>query len=106
VELAFVAEVGEELAALDVLEEEVEEAIVLGEAQRPDLRLGGRARSTKKGCEMLERMMFSPMMWSTCFKRRISAFFSILIATYSSVCRFLASLTRPKEPVPKVFRIS
>jgi len=47
---------------------------------------------------MLERIVFSEIIWSTCFNLKISAFFNIFNATNSFVALFLAKRTLPKEP--------
>ena len=56
---------------------------------------------TKKGWLILDKIVFSEMMWSTYFRRNISDFFSILSATYSPVIFYFAIRTRPNEPVQK-----
>ena len=53
---------------------------------------------TIKGWEIEPRIEHSAMMWSTCFRRMISAFLRIFIARYFLVRVSFISLTRPKEP--------
>ncbi len=48
---------------------------------------------------MLDKIVFSEIIWSTYFNLKISAFLSIFNATYSDVFLSFASLTLPKEPI-------
>lgn len=102
---AFVTQIREKLSSLNVFEDEIEEALVLGEADHFNLEGVNEVKQklTRKGWLMLERMVFSEIIWSTCFNLKISAFFSIFRATNSLVALFLASRTLPKEPVWTVF---
>ncbi len=53
---------------------------------------------TKNGWLIFDNIVFSEIIWSTYFKRKISAFLSIFKATYSPEDFYFASLTLPKEP--------
>lgn len=91
----FFAEVSKQLSSRNIFHEHVDVFGGLGKSREVDLSW---LRLTMKGWEMELRILYSLLMWSTCWALMSSAFFMIFTHEYLCVLFFLARRTVPKEP--------